>query len=132
MASNKKTDQEAHVRGTPPPELDADRDEHGLAVLEVSQGDMPEPDPLHAGPEKLGADRNVFDPNAALRNKMGVGPGLQDSEAKNPAVWVDMDAEASRNAAADAHVQDAERAVKAARKRAEAVRKGEPLDREVR
>jgi hypothetical protein len=127
-----KSDQEATVRGVAPASLkDADT-EAGRSTLKVSASDMPEPDPLHAGPEKMGADKGVFDPNAALRNKMGVGPGLQDSEAKNPAVWVDEDAETARKNAADAHVQDAERALKAAKDRAAAIRKGDPIDREVR
>lgn len=123
---------EAHVRGTPPPEADAGVDEHGLAVLSVTEGDMPAPDPRHAGPDKLGVDKGVFDPNAALRNKMDRGPGLQDSEAKDPAVWVDENSDAARKAAADAHIQDAQRALDRAKKTAAAVRKGEPLDQEVR
>lgn len=127
-----KSEQEAHVRGSAPAGLDAETDDAGLVVLKVDAGDMPAPDPLHSGPEKLGVDPKVFDPNAALRNKRGVGPGLQDSEARNPAVWVDQDAEKSRNAAADAHEQDAERLVKAAKERAKAIRKGAPLDQEVR
>lgn len=132
-SESKQASHEAHVRGTPPSELgEPEYDEHGLAVLRVSAGDSPAPDPLHAGPKKLGIEGTPFDPNAAVRAKMGVGPGLQDSEALRPAVWVDEASDDARKAAADAHVQDAQRALDAAQKRAEAIRKGDPLDREVR
>lgn len=131
--AEKKSSQEAHVRSGVSADAipDAEVDEHGLTVLKVDEGDMPDPEPTHAGPQKLGREAR-FDPNAALRAKMGVGPGLQDSEVINPAVWVDQDAEAARKASADAHVQDAERKLEAAKERAKAIRKGDPLDQEVR
>jgi hypothetical protein len=131
MADKQK--QEAHVRGAAPadlPDSHQDVDEHGLTVLKVSSGDMPAPDPLHAGPEAMGAPKDVFDPNAALRAARGVGPGLQDSEARNPAVWVDLDSEEARKASAEAEVQAAQRQLDAAKERAKAIRKGEPLDQE--
>lgn len=135
MADSKKVEAEAVVRDLPPeyPDKDAGTDpQSNLPTVKVSASDMPAPEPTHAGPERVGADKNVFDPNAALRNKLGRGPGLQDSEAKNPAVWVDVDSADARKAAADAHVQDAERALAAAKARAAAIKKGAPLDREVR
>jgi hypothetical protein len=120
---------EAHVAAAAPP-ADAEVDEHGLTVLKVSEGDMPAPDPRHAGPEKLGREAR-FDPNAAMRAKMGYGPGLQDSEIVNPAVWVDSDSDDARKAAADAHVADAQRALDRAKEDAKALKKGEPLMREI-
>lgn len=123
-----KNDMEAHVRGAAPPELkDAELDEHGLTVLKVSQKDAAEPDPRHAGPEKLGLQGTPFDPNAALRKKMGVGPGLQDSEALRPAVWVDENSDAARKASADALEFDAQRAFDRAKAEADALRKDEPF-----
>jgi hypothetical protein len=123
-----KNDQEAHVRGAAPPELDdAEVDEHGLTVLKVSQSDAADPDLRHAGPKKLGLDKTPFDPNAALRKKMGVGPGLQDSEALRPAVWVDQDSDEARKASADALEADAQRAFDRAKAEADAIRKGEPF-----
>jgi molybdenum cofactor biosynthesis enzyme len=74
----------------------------------------------------------VFDPNAAYRAKIGVGPGLQDSEARNPAVWVDTDSEAAREASADAAVKRAERELERVKAQADAVKKGEPLAQEIR
>ena len=102
-----------------------------MPTVKVSDGDTPEPDPRHAGPEKLGRPaRN--DPNAALRNVRGVGPGLQDSEIINPAVWVDVaGSKEGRKASSEAHVKDAERELEAAKKRAKAIEKGEPLDRDI-
>lgn len=47
---------------------------------------MPEPEPGHQIAEAK--KDTVFDPNAALREAQGRGPGLQDSEALQPAVWV--------------------------------------------
>ena len=131
--AKKDAQHEAHVRAGVSADAipDAETDEHGLVELRVSESDMPEPDPRHAGPEKLGREAR-FDPNAAMRAKRGVGPGLQDSEVLNPAVWVDEDSEESRKAAADAAVQDAERHLEQVKERAKAVRKGEPLDQEIR
>ena len=117
MADKKAAEAEAHVSGfgvDPESIPDAELDEHGLLVLKVSAGDTPEPDPRHAGPEKLGR-----------------GPGLQDSEIINPAVWVDQDSDASRKAAAEAHVADAQRALDAAKDVAAQVKKGEPLLSEI-
>jgi len=122
-------DAEAAVRSLPEgyPEEEAGQDpQSNLPTVKVSKSDMPDPDPLHAGPEAVGAPADVFDPNAALRNKLNRGPGLQDSEAKNPAVWTDVDEEKSRNAAADSIEQEAERAMERAKARADAIRKGEP------
>lgn len=133
MAESKSKQEASALVRSPAPGEDAEIDgETNLYRVSVSAGDMPDADPLHAGPEAVGADKNVFDPNAARRNKLGLGPGLQDSEAKNPAVWVDENNDASRKAAADAHVQDAERALAAAKERAKALRKGDPIDQEVR
>lgn len=130
--ADKKGSEEARVAAFDRDAPAADEvDEAGQAVLRVSKGDMPAPDPRHAGPDKLGRPAR-FDPNAALRAKRGVGPGLQDSEVINPAVWVDVDADQSRKAAADAHVQDAERQLQQAKDRSKAIRKGDPLDQEVR
>jgi hypothetical protein len=128
----KEKTHEALVR-TPAPGEDAEPNgESSLYRVSVSEGDMPDPEPSHAGPEKLGLANDPFDPNAARRNKLGLAPGLQDSEAKNPAVWVDERSEDARKSAADAHVQDAERKLAAAKERAKAIRKGDPIDQEVR
>jgi hypothetical protein len=94
---------QAHVRGTPPG-LDTETDEHGLTILEVSEGDNPPAEPYHTIADELG----TFDPNAALRNKRGQGPGLQDSEALRPAVWTDHDDEKARVTAAEADVKAAQ------------------------
>ena len=112
-------DHEAHVRGTPPG-LDTVKDEHGLTVLEVSEGDNPDAEPFHKVAEQLG----TFDPNAALRNKMGEGPGLQDSEALRPAVWTDVDNAQAAVTAADAQVKKAEQALAKAKAAAKDARKG--------
>lgn len=122
-----KNEQEAHVRGAAPPGVDAEVDEHGLTVLSVSQKDAADPDPRHAGPEKLGLSGVPFDPNAALRKKAGLRPGLQDSEALRPAVWVDENSDEARKASADALVADAEAALERAKAEADAIRKGEPF-----
>jgi hypothetical protein len=127
-----KNEQEAHIRGSAPPGVDAEVDEHGLTVLKVSESDKAEPDPMHAGPAKLGLSEVPFDPNAAMRKKAGVRPGLQDSEALHPAVWVDENSDEARKAAAEAHVEDAELALEQAKKRASAIKKGESLEQEVR
>ncbi len=130
--ADKKPDATALVR-SPAPGEDADLDgETGLYRVTASKADMPDPEPTHAGPDAVGADSGVFDPNAARRAKLGFGPGLQDSEAKNPAVWVDETSDDARKAAADSHVQDAQRMLDAAKKRADAIKKGAPLDSEVR
>ncbi|HWH14245.1 MAG TPA: hypothetical protein VNT51_05825 [Miltoncostaeaceae bacterium] len=47
---------------------------------------MPDVEPGHKGYELNPGE--VFDPNAALRNAEGRGPGLQDSEIISPAHWV--------------------------------------------
>lgn len=118
---------EAHIRGEAPEGVDAEIDEHGLTVLSVDTSDKAEPDPLHAGPKRLGLKETPFDPNAALRKKAGRRPGLQDSEAKNPAVWVDENSDEARKASADALVADAEADLERAKKQADALRKGEPF-----
>lgn len=132
MANKKEA--EAVVRDVPadlPDKNVGDGDpQSNLPTVKVTQADMPPPDPLHAGPEALGIPGDVFDPNAALRNKLGYGPGLQDSEAKNPAVWSQEDSKEARDAAADAEVKRAERALARAKARAKAIRAGDPLDRE--
>lgn len=59
---------------------------HPVTGEEVGLNDpMPATEPGHKG-ESLGGGK-VFDPNAALREKNGVGPGLQDSERLQPAHW---------------------------------------------
>ncbi len=119
----------AKVSGAHPAEdPDKEFDEHGLAVLKVSESDKAEAEPLH----KIAAASDVFDPNAAYRAKIGVGPGLQDSEARNPAVWVDVDSADARKAAGDAAVARAQRELDRAKKAADAVKKGEPLEQEIR
>ncbi len=132
MADGKK--QEAAVLSLPddvPDENVKGSDQHNLPVLVVSESDRAEPDPRHAGPEKLGAPADVFDPNAALRKARGVGPGLQDSEAKNPAVWVDQDSQEARDASAKYAVDEAQRALDRAKAAASAIKKGEPLAQEL-
>jgi hypothetical protein len=129
MAS-KGAEHEAHVRGVAPAEVPDDNkdvDEHGLTVLKVSEGDMPDAEPLH----KIAEANPAFDPNAALRGAMGVGPGLQDSEAKDPAVWVDQDSEAARKAGADAAVARAERELERVKNAAKAAKKGDPFTGEL-
>lgn len=121
----KATDSEALVRAADVSDIPDTEIKGSMAVLSVSEADMPDADPLHAGPEKLGRPA-PFDPNAALRAKRGVGPGLQDSEVINPAVWVDVDSQAARDAAADAAILEAERNLERVKVQAEAVRKGEP------
>jgi hypothetical protein len=102
-----------------------------MPTVKVSSGDTPEPDPRHAGPEKLGRDAPA-DPNAALRAVRGVGPGLQDSEIIHPAVWPDVaGSKEAAKASAEAHVKDAERELDAAKRRAKRIEKGEPLDRDI-
>lgn len=125
----KKEEAQAAVRSVPPdyPDEPAQDPQSNLPVIEVDASDMPDAEPLH---KIAAASEGVFDPNAALRNKRGVGPGLQDSEAKNPAVWVDLDSKEAREEAAKAEVQAAERALERAKKRANAIKKGEPLDQE--
>jgi hypothetical protein len=123
MADNK---QEAHIRGEPPEGVDAEVDEHGLTVLKVDESDKADPDPLHAGPKRLGLKDVPFDPNAAMRKKAGQRPGLQDSEALHPAVWVDEDSDQARKAWADHLVEDAEANLEKAKAEAKAYRKGEP------
>jgi len=125
MAEKKGETAEAVVRVLPEgyPEKEAGQDpQSSLPTVKVSAGDMPDAEPLHSIAEKS----DVFDPNAALRNKLGIGPGLQDSEAKNPAVWVDVDAQKVADAAASKMEKDAQRAYDRAKSRAEALRNGEP------
>jgi hypothetical protein len=133
MADSKKM-QEAYVRELPPdlPEenVGAGDPKSNLPSVKVDASDV-EPDPRHAGPEKLGRPKRD-DPNAALRKARGVGPGLQDSEVINPAVWVDEDSESARKASADAHVEEAQRALDRAKEAAKAVKEGKPLPQEIR
>jgi hypothetical protein len=127
--AEKKSEHVAKVAGAHPVEdPDKEFDEHGLAVLKVSEGDKTPAEPLHKVAEKS----DVFDPNAAYRAKIGVGPGLQDSEARNPAVWVDVESDEARKASADAAVARAQRELDRAKAQADAVKKGEPLDQEIR
>jgi hypothetical protein len=119
----------AKVSGAHPVEdPDKEYEEHGLAVLKVSEGEKVEAEPLH----KLAEASDVFDPNAAYRAKIGVGPGLQDSEARNPAVWVDTDSDEAAAASADAAVKRAQRELDKAKAQAKAVKAGEPLAQEIR
>lgn len=121
-----KDTHEAHIRGEAPEGVDAEKDEHGLTVLKVDGSDKADPDPMHAGPKKLGLPSVPFDPNAALRKKAGRRPGLQDSEALHPAVWTEQDSDEMRKAEADALVEDAEANLEKAKAQAEALKKGEP------
>lgn len=131
--ADSKTTQETYVRELPadlPKENVGDGDpKSNLPSIKVDASDV-EPDPRHAGPEKLGRDKRP-DPNAALRKAMGKRPGLQDSEIINPAVWVDEDSDNARKASADAHVEDAQAELDAAKERAKKVKAGEPLDQEI-
>lgn len=123
--ANKTGGAEAVVREIPDgyPEKESGTDPlSNLPTVKVDAGDMPEAEAHHALAEKA----DVFDPNAALRNKVNVGPGLQDSEAIHPAVWVDVDAQRSAQAAADKIEKDAKRAYDRAKARAKAVREGAP------
>lgn len=123
--AEKKTEAEAVVRSVPEeyPDKEVGQDPlSSLPTVKVSAGDMPDAEPHHAIAEKS----DVFDPNAALRGKLGYGPGLQDSEANQPAVWTDVDLDKSRKAAAEKIRQDAERAAKRAEARAKAIEKGDP------
>jgi len=54
----------------------------------VTDSDGHEAEPGHQIAEQRKDE--VFDPNAAWREKEGRGPGLQDSEALQPAVWVSL------------------------------------------
>lgn len=124
MANTKGETAEAVVRELPPdyPEKDAGVDpQSNLPTVKVTAADVPAAEAHH----KIAEKSDAFDPNAALRNKLGYGPGLQDSEANQPAVWADVDADKTRQAAADKVEQDAERAAKRAKARAAAIRKGE-------
>jgi hypothetical protein len=123
--ADKAAEAEAVVRELPEgyPEKEAGSDpQSNLPTVKVSKGDMPDAEPHHTLAEKS----DVFDPNAALRNKLGIGPGLQDSEAKNPAVWSDVGLEGYAKSEADKMEKDAKRAYDRAKARAEALRKGEP------
>jgi hypothetical protein len=135
MAESKSKTHEAVVAELPP-DLPKENVGEGdplsnMPTVKVSGSDTPDPDPRHAGPDKLGRPARD-DPNAALRAARGVGPGLQDSEIINPAVWVDVaGSKEGRKASADAHVAEAELALERAKRRARAIEKGEPMDRDV-
>lgn len=123
MAEKKET-AEAAVLEVPDeyPDKDVGQDpQSSRPTVKVSASDMPDAEAHHTIAEKS----DVFDPNAALRGKMNIGPGLQDSEAKDPAVWVDIDASKAREAAAAKIEQEAKRATDRAKARAAAIRKGE-------
>jgi hypothetical protein len=127
MADAKKSGESAEAAVLEVPDEYPDKDvgqdpQSGRPTLKVSASDMPDAEPFHTIAEKS----DVFDPNAALRGKMGIGPGLQDSEAKNPAVWNDIDSDKAREAAAKKIEQDAQRAADRAEARAKAIRAGEP------
>jgi hypothetical protein len=128
-----KNTQEAYVAELPPDlpseNVGAGDPKSNLPSVKVDASDV-EPDPRHAGPERLGRPKRN-DPNAALRKARGVRPGLQDSEVINPAVWVAEDSDSARKAAADAHVEDAQAALDQAKARAKAVRAGDPMDQEI-
>jgi hypothetical protein len=127
MADKKSESVETAVREVPDayPDKEVGQDpQSNLPTLSVSKGDMPDAEPFHKEAERKAGE--VFDPNAALRNKVGVGPGLQDSEAKFPAHWNDVDEQAGRDAAADKIEADAKRSQERARARAAAIRKGDP------
>jgi hypothetical protein len=129
MAKDSKSEHVALVSGAHPAEdPDKEFDEHGLAILKVSGSEKVDAEPMH----KVAEASDVFDPNAAYRAKIGVGPGLQDSEARNPAVWVDVASDEARKASADAAVARAQRELDRVKNLADAVRKGEPLAQEIR
>ena len=122
--AEKKAEAEAVVRELPegyPPEEAGQDPQSSLPTVKVSKGDMPDAEPGH----KLAEKSDVFDPNAAMRSKLGYGPGLQDSEAVHPAVWTDVGYAESAKAEADRMEKAAERAYERAKARAEALRKGE-------
>jgi hypothetical protein len=74
---------------------------------------MPPDEPGHKGAE-LNSGLTPFDPNAARRFAEGRGPGMQDSERKDPAHWVQP---VSLEASAQAEVDALERELKAAKDR---------------
>lgn len=74
---------------------------------------MPPDEPGHKGAE-LNAGATPFDPNAARRFAEGRGPGMQDSERKDPAHWVQPISLAD---SAQAEVDALERELKAAKDR---------------
>jgi hypothetical protein len=73
--------------------------------------EMPEVELGHKGYELAGG-KDIFDPNAARRLAEGRGPGLQDSEIKDPAHWVQP---ISLEEAAQARVSELERELSAAK-----------------
>jgi hypothetical protein len=74
---------------------------HAVTGEEVSVNDpMPPTEPGHKGESLNPGD--IFDPNAALRHKKGVGPGLQDSERMYPAHWPLSDSEGEADARGEA------------------------------
>lgn len=90
---------------------------HPATGEEVSLNDpMPPTEPGHKGRSISGGDE-IFDPNAALREKRGEGPGLQDSERMQPAHWpqqADLDSDAAR-ALVEREAERLERRAKALR-----------------
>lgn len=84
----------------------------GGGVAVSSGAAMPPVEPGHKGYELIGGE-SIFDPNAALRHAQGRGPGLQDSEIKNPAYWPQP---VSPLVALEAEVDQAEARLAAAKK----------------
>lgn len=110
--------------GYPADEVGVDAVSGSLPTIKVTMADMPKAEPGHKIAKAM--EGKVFEPNAALRNKLGRGPGLQDAEAMNPGVWHDSNEMASGEAAADKIEQDAARAHDRAKERAKALRAGKP------
>jgi hypothetical protein len=59
----------------------------GDGVSIPADAPMPDAEPGHRVAARA-VEAGVFDPNAARRLAEGRGPGLQDSEAFQPATWV--------------------------------------------
>lgn len=102
------------------PDADAPvMDPHVPGVEPVKAGDkMPKAEPLHRIAKKK--EGEVFDPNAARREAEGRGPGLQDSEAINPAHWVVFD----EDEAIEAEVVRLQRQIDALKAQQKAVKEG--------
>lgn len=89
----------------------------GAGEVTVKASDpMPEAEPFH----RIADKSDVFDPNAARREKENRGPGLQDSEALNPAHWVQY----SDEEAIEAEIKRLDREIKRLQEEKKAVREG--------
>lgn len=89
----------------------------------ITEGsEMPKAEPYHRVAEKK--EGEVFDPNAAARLARGEEPGLQDSEAINPAHWnVGSDPEYDKKVA----IEKLERQITRLKDEMAAVKKGDAV-----